>query len=145
MFTGQYQHTIDSKGRLMIPARYRDLLEDGAYVTKGLDNNLMVFTCDTFELMAQRINQKSITDPKARSLKRFIFGNGERVEVDKAGRILIPQFLRSAAGLESDVVVTGMGSHFEVFSPSSWKVQLLLMNDSEADPERFIEFEIPSG
>ena len=90
MFLGQYRHNLDNKGRLTIPARFRELLSDGAYITQGFDKNLMVLTAPTFEFISQRVNQMSITDPTARELKRLLFSTADRVEPDSNGRILIP-------------------------------------------------------
>jgi len=109
MFLGQYQHNIDEKGRLTIPARFRDQLADGAYIIRGFDRNLMVLTPAYFETLYDRVNHMNLTDPTARLLKRLIFSGADRVEVDKAGRILLPQFLRQSASLNGDVVVVGVG------------------------------------
>jgi len=144
MFLGQYYHTLDNKGRLTIPVRYRDLVEDGAFITTGLDQNLMVMTDDLFHAMSQRVNEKSFTDPDARLLRRILFSNIERVEVDKAGRILIPQFLRQLAGLDTDIVVVGAGSFFEIWSPDRWAGQTAEMN-ADTNAKRFIGFDIPTG
>lgn len=145
MFLGQYQHSLDKKNRLTIPARYRELLVDGAYVTRGFDQNLMVMTTSAFETISQRVNGMSITDPIARLLRRLIFSNGERVDVDKGGRILIPQFQRKAAYLESDVMVVGVGNYFEIWSPSLWAEQNVQLQDAEANVDRFAIFDISSS
>ncbi len=97
MFLGRYQHTIDDKGRLIIPIRFREILERGAFVTQGFERNLMVLTADGFDQLYANVNRMSLTDPSARDLKRFIFSTAERVEVDKIGRILLPQYLRNLA------------------------------------------------
>jgi MraZ protein len=145
MFLGQYQHTLDSKYRLIIPARFRELLADGAYIIQGMDQNLMVMTSKTFELINERINAESITDSKVRLLRRLLFSNGERVDVDSAGRILLPPFLRQAAGLDSEVVIVGAGNYFEIWSPERWNEQLTLIQDTQANEQRFAEFDIPIG
>ncbi len=138
MFLGQYQHTIDNKGRLTIPSRYRELLiADGAYVTQGFDRNLMVLTVPAFERVSQRVNQLSLTDPASRLLKRLIFSSAERVDIDKAGRILIPDFLRQTAELETEVVVAGAGSYFEIWSPNNWSGQAAKLQDADANSQRF--------
>ncbi len=145
MFLGQYQHNVDSKGRLTIPVRYREMLEDGAYITQGFDNNLMVMTTSAFETISQHVKQMSITDPRARLLRRLIFSSGERVDVDKAGRILIPQFLRNIAGLDGEAVVVGVGDYFEIWSPDLWAEQATQLQDSASNAERFMAFDISSG
>lgn len=145
MFLGQYQHNLDNKGRLIIPARFRDLLADGAYIIQGLDQNLMVLTSKTFELINQRVDSESITDPKVRLLRRLIYSTGERVEIDGAGRILIPQFLRQAAGLDTEIIIVGVGNYFEIWSPERWNEQLAQIQDTKANEQRFAEFNIPIG
>lgn len=138
MFLGQYQHTIDNKGRLTIPSRYRELLiADGAFVTQGFDRNLMVLTVPAFERVLERVNQMSLTDPSARLLKRLIFSSAERADMDKAGRILIPDFLRLMAELDTDAIVAGAGSYFEIWSPKNWSDQVAKLQDADANAQRF--------
>ena len=145
MFMGEVQHSLDSKGRLTIPARYRDLLEGGAYITQGFDQNLMVWPVSAFEHILQSLGTKSITDPDTRLLQRLIFSRGERLEVDGAGRILIPQFLRQFANLVSEVVVVGVGNYFEIWSPDLWGPQLTQIQDVNANAVRFKAFDISFG
>lgn len=142
MFLGQYAHNIDPKGRLIIPARYRELLEAGAYITQGFDRNLMVLTAVSFEKIYQRVNQFSLTDPAARQLKRLIFATADRVEADKAGRIRLPQFLMETAGLDGEAVVVGVGDYFEIWSPAAWQAQTTLLNDAEGNAQRFAALDL---
>ncbi len=142
MFLGQYQHRIDSKGRLTIPSRFREILSSGAYVTLGFDRNLMVLTPEAFQSISERVNQMSLTDPAARQLRRLIFATADRVEVDRSGRILIPQFLRETIGLENQVIVVGSGNYFELWSPAEWSKQASQIQDTEANTQRFAAFDI---
>jgi MraZ protein len=137
MFFGQYDHTIDEKGRLIIPARYREQLEAGAYITRGFDQNLIVLTASHFEQIYQRVNQMSITDLSARQLRRLMFSNADLLQFDKSGRILIPQFLRDTARLVTNVVVVGVGDYFEVWSAEEWAKQSEQLNDAETNAQRF--------
>lgn len=145
MFLGQYRHNLDNKGRLTVPARYREMLEGGAYITQGFDRNLMIWQSSAFEAISLRVGRMSITDPASRLLRRLIFSSGERVEVDRAGRILIPQFLRQAADLDGEAVVVGVGDYFEVWSPSLWDEQTANLQDAEANAQRFMAFDLTSG
>jgi len=146
MFLGQYQHNIDSKGRLTIPARFRELLvAEGAYVTQGFDKNLMVLTVPSFNQIYQRVNRMSMTDPMARLLKRLIFSGADRVDVDKVGRILIQQFLREAASLDTEAVIVGVGDYLEIWSPTIWEEQLTQLKDVEANAQRFMTLELSPG
>jgi MraZ protein len=142
MFLGQYEHNIDEKGRMTVPARYRDLLQDGAFITTGFDQNLMVLTAANFEKLYARVNQMSMTDGTARQLKRLIFSNAERLDVDRAGRVLLPQFLRESALLNNVAVVVGAGDYFEIWSPELWSQQSMLLNDPEANAKRFAALDI---
>lgn len=146
MFLGQYQHTLDRKGRLTIPARFREILdEEAAYIMQGFDNNLMVLPAAVFESMSRRANAMSLTDPSARLLKRLIFSTADRVEVDRVGRILLPQFLRQVSNLDSDAVIVGVGDYFEIWSPERWTQQVDQLQDVEANAQRFVDLELSSS
>jgi MraZ protein len=139
MFLGEYRHSIDNKDRLTIPARYRELLDEGAFILRGFDRNLMVLTSKAFDAITNRINQMSVTDPLARSLRRLIIGSASRVEIDKVGRILIPDFLCQKTGIscEKEVVLVGQGNYFEVWSSDEWALQQQALDEAEANTERF--------
>ena len=145
-FLGQYNHNLDDKGRLTIPARFRDTLAaESAYIMQGFDTNLLVLTEATFEQISQRINQASLTDATARLLRRLLFSTASRVDFDKAGRILIPQFLRETAGIDSDAVVVGAGKYVEIWSPERWAGQVQLLQDGEVTGSRFEPYSILFG
>jgi MraZ protein len=142
MFLGQYEHAIDDKGRLTIPARFRDLLISGAYITQGFDENLIVLTAPLFEKIYEQVNQMSMTNPSARLFRRLFFSHADWVVADKSGRILIPQFLRQAANLTHGAVIVGVGNHFEIWSPERWTEQDNLLSDSEANAQRFAALDL---
>jgi MraZ protein len=138
MFLGQFQHNLDDKGRLMIPARYRDLLAAGAYITQGFDRCLMVMTDAYFNEMYSIINSMNMADPTARMLRRLILSNAYPVEVDKVGRVLVPQNLRQFLGVESgELTEAGQGDYFEVWTPADWKQQMEQVQDVQANEQRF--------
>jgi MraZ protein len=138
MFLGQYQHNLDDKGRLMIPARYRDLLAAGAFITQGFDRCLMVMTDAYFQDVYARINSMNMADPAARMLRRLILSNAYAVDVDRVGRILVPQNLREFLGISSgELVVAGQGEYFEVWTPAEWQAQMERLQDVEANEQRF--------
>jgi MraZ protein len=145
MFLGQYRHNIDEKGRLTIPARFRELLEEGAYVTQGFDRNLLVLTAPMFEFVSKRVNQMSLTDPTARELKRLLFSTADRIEPDKTGRILLPQFLRETAGLDGEAMLVGVGDYFEIWPPDAWNQQIGRMQDTDANAQRFAALDLSSA
>jgi len=138
MFLGQFQHNLDDKGRLMIPARYRDLLAAGAFITQGFDKCLMVMTDDYFKQVYERLNSMNLADSTARMLRRLILSNAYPVEVDKVGRILVPLNLRSFLGIENgELTVAGQGEYFEVWTPADWEEQMDKLQDVEANEQRF--------
>lgn len=144
MFLGQFQHSFDEKGRLMIPARFRDLLDGGAYLTQGFDRCLMVMTSTYFKQVYDNVSAMNLADPNARLLRRLIFANAYPVEVDKVGRVLVPQNLRQFAGLDSEAIVAGQGEYFEVWSPAAWNEQMKQIQDTEANSERFSTLNLSS-
>jgi MraZ protein len=137
MFLGQYQHTIDEKGRLTIPARFRELLDGGAYLTQGLDQCLVVMTSASFAHTLEDLGAMNMADPNARLLRRVILSNAYPLEVDKAGRMLVPQHLREFAGLSGEVMVAGQGNYFEVWGSAAWNEQMKQMQDTQANYQRF--------
>ena len=138
MFFGQYDHSIDEKGRMTIPARYRELLENGAYILRGLDNNLMVLRAESFVTLQKHISQMSLTNPDARDLARLLFGSAAMLDIDRSGRILIPQFLREAVQLNGAAVVVGGGTYFEIWAAQNWQSR---QQDLEASTTRARQFE----
>ena len=137
MFLGQFSHSFDDKFRLTVPAKFREPLADGAFVVQGLDNNLMVLTAAAFETVYQRLMAMNMMDPNARALRRIILGNAAQLELDSAGRILLPQNLRDLAGLGSEAVLVGQGDYFEVWQPDLWKAQEAELQNAEVNAGRF--------
>ena len=142
MFLGQYQHALDDKGRLTIPAAFRDSLADGAFVSQGFDRNLMVMTAAYFQQVYEHINAMSITDPAARLLRRLILSSAYQVEVDRSGRILMPQNLRQFLALNGEAMVVGQGEYFEIWAPSEWAGQMQMLQDTEANAQRFAALDL---
>ena len=145
MFLGQFQHSLDEKGRLMIPARYRELLAAGAFITQGFDKCLMVMTDVYFQQVYDRINAMNLADPTARLLRRLILSNAYPVEVDRVGRILVPQNLRQALALESEAIVAGQGEYFEVWTPAAWNEQMDQLQEIETNNQRFATLDLSRG
>jgi MraZ protein len=137
MFLGHFQHNLDDKGRLMIPARFRELLAAGAFITQGFDKCLMVMTDVYFKEVYDRISAMNLADPMARLLRRLILSNAYPVEADKVGRILIPQNLRQVITLDGEAIVAGQGEYFEVWTPDAWNEQMAQLQDLETNDQRF--------
>ena len=142
MFLSHYQNSVDEKGRMTIPASYREQLQDGAYITQGFDQNLIVLPRTSFDRISTRINQMSLTDPAARQLRRLIFSHAEKIEFDRAGRILIPLFLRQSALLDNAAEVVGAGNHFEIWSPTLWAKQDAEYQNPEFNNQRYAALDI---
>lgn len=127
MFMGEYNHTVDTKGRLIIPSKFRENLGDEFVVTKGLDGCLFVYDNAEWTAFEEKLKLLPLTNKDARQFVRFFLAGAGCVEVDKQGRILIPSNLREFAGLEKDVVLVGVGSRIEIWSRTKW--------EDEADQE----------
>jgi MraZ protein len=123
VFLGRHGHNLDEKGRLALPARYRDELRDGVVITRGFDNCLLVYPMVAWAPLAERVSALSIGDPDARLLRRMLFANATDLMLDRQGRIIIPAELRTHAGLEREAVVVGMHSFIEIWSPDGWAAQ----------------------
>lgn len=121
MFLGEFEHTIDDKGRVAVPARFREELSEGLVLTRGFERCLQVFPRHTWQTLAQRISSLSLGNEEARNLRRLLFSGAAEVEVDRQGRILIPQNLREYAGLAEQVVIAGLDTYFEMWSRERWQ------------------------
>jgi MraZ protein len=121
MFLGEYTHTIDSKGRLTIPAKFRGLLAAGVVVTRGLDQNLMAFTLEGWQELAERVNRLPLADPSAREFRRRVFSGAVDLVPDRQGRILLPPYLREFAGIDLEVVIAGNLTYAEIWSSDLWQ------------------------
>ena len=120
MFMGEYNHTIDAKGRLIVPSKFREQLGNEFVITKGLDGCLFVYSNEEWENVQQSFREKSVASKDARKFMRFFFAGAATCEVDKQGRINIPNNLREYAGIEKDVVSVGVLSRVEIWSKDKW-------------------------
>ncbi|MDX9992259.1 MAG: division/cell wall cluster transcriptional repressor MraZ [Anaerolineales bacterium] len=145
MFLGQFRHNLDEKGRLTIPAVFRDSVGPGAFISQGFDRNLMVMTAEYFQQVYDRVQAMSITDPAARLLRRLLLASAYQVEVDKAGRILLPQNLRQFLGLAAEAVVVGQGEYFEIWTPAGWDEQIQAIEDTDTNAGRFATLDFSTG
>lgn len=121
MFIGEYQHTLDVKGRMFVPSKFRDELGDTFIVTLGLDNCLFVFPQEEFDRLKAKLDAVSITNKDARRFARFFFARACECEMDKQGRIMLPNNLREYAGLTKDVTVVGVSNRVELWNKESWE------------------------
>ena len=127
MFMGEYNHTVDAKGRLIVPAKFREALGEEFVVTKGLDGCLFVYPMEEWKNIEVKFRNIPLTTKDARKFSRFFFSGAATCEVDKQGRILIPTVLREFAGLQKDAVLAGVFNRIEIWSKERW------MEESEYD------------
>lgn len=132
MFTGEYRHAVDVKGRIAVPARFRAQLDGGAVVARWLDTCLAIFPMAAWEELATKVGSLPMTDPNARLLQRQLFAGAFETELDRQGRVLVPQGLRAFAGLEDEAMVLGSREHAEIWAPARWDRYSESLNDPDA-------------
>jgi MraZ protein len=120
-FLGEYQHALDAKGRVILPAEFREPLSEGAVLTKSLDGCLAVFSREGFEEMAERVRESARRGERERRAARAFFSAARPFTPDKQGRVAIPQNLREYSALERDVMVLGVDNRIELWSPQLWR------------------------
>jgi len=132
MFLGEYIHTIDDKGRLVVPAKFRNALAGGMVITKGVDRCLVIYSMDAWQAYRERISSLPTLDRDARDLRRLVFAGAVDVVPDTQGRFVIPQSLREYAGLDGQVVIAGCDTYIELWNPEEWaKVQARMTQNDE--------------
>lgn len=136
MFKGEYSHTIDAKGRLIVPSKFREELGEEFVVTKGLDGCLFAYPNNEWEKLEEKLNQLPISNKPARQFSRFLLAGASSCEVDKQGRILLPSVLRDFANLTKDVVIIGVSSRVEIWSRDKWEAYC---DDDEMDMDAIAE------
>lgn len=119
MFVGQYSHNIDTKGRLAVPAKFRADLKK-AVVTKGLDNCLFLYTKKEWDNLAQKLASLPISKSNTRAFSRLMLAGAMDVDIDKQGRIILPEYLRKFAGLKKKVVIAGLYNRLEIWDDAKW-------------------------
>jgi len=140
VFLGRHAHGLDAKGRLAIPARFREELASGLVLTRGIDRCVALYPLASWNLLAARVEALPIGDPDARTFRRLVFAEAVDLELDGQGRILVPPELRRYAALEREVVVIGVHTAVELWSPERWAtVSAMLNNDGAALAQRLTD------
>lgn len=137
MFSGEFIHNIDSKGRVIIPARFRDALGDTFVITKGFENCLSVYTNDEWEKVAQKLGELPSNQKNARRIQRIFLSGACPCEADKQGRFLIPPTLRTHANLDKEVVIIGDYNKLEIWDINTWNSYI--NDENELSPEEAAE------
>ncbi|PIT87899.1 MAG: cell division/cell wall cluster transcriptional repressor MraZ [Candidatus Magasanikbacteria bacterium CG10_big_fil_rev_8_21_14_0_10_40_10] len=121
MFIGEYTHNLDSKGRLAVPAKFRRELNKGAVVTRGLDNCLFLYTKTEWQKLAEKLATLPISSAKARAFARLMLAGAMDVELDKQGRVILPEYLRGFAKLSKNTIIAGLYSRLEIWDKKIWE------------------------
>ena len=132
MFTGEYRHSVDDKGRIAVPSRFRPQLAGGAVVSRWLDDCLAIHTREGWDALSAKVADLPITDRSSRLFQRFIFAGAFEVELDRQGRVVLPAVLREAAGLGEEAVVVGSRDHAEIWSPPRWEDYRRALEDPDS-------------
>jgi MraZ protein len=136
LFLGEFEHSIDDKGRLAVPARFRPALEDGLVMTRGVERCLVIYDPEAWREVSDRVRSLNPWQEDARRMQRHFFSGAQPAQPDKLGRVVIPQFLRAYAQLENEVVVVGLADRIEVWANSEWERQ---RSEAERDSSELAE------
>ena len=132
MFTGEYRHSVDDKGRVAVPAKFRAQLAEGAWASNWIDQCLAVFPRQAWEDLSAKVRQLPVGDAGSRAFQRFLFGGAFEAELDRQGRVVVPAYLRDWAGLKNEAVVVGSLDHIEIWAPDRWASMRRGLEDPKA-------------
>ena len=121
MFIGEYNHNLDNKGRLAVPVKFRDDLKKGAVVTKGLDGCLFLYTMSEWKILAEKLSKLPISQSNTRAFARLMLAGAMDVQVDKQGRVVLPDYLRKYASLNKKVIIGGLYNRLEIWDENNWE------------------------
>lgn len=133
MLTGEFNHSIDAKGRLIIPSKLRESLGEHFMITKGMDGCLFLYPDNEWKAFEEKLNTLPLTNKKARDFKRFFVGSSVDGELDKQGRVLLPSALRTYAGLEKEVVLAGVLDKVEIWNRDAWEAHTAEVEENIED------------
>ena len=133
MFLGEFEHSLDDKGRLAIPAKFRPGLGQGLVLTRGLDRCLFVWPLAEWRTVAEKLGRLSLMHADARRLQRLLFSGAVDTQLDRLGRVLVPSFLRTYAGLQDDAVVAGVLNRIEIWDREQWAVERTAAEDQSSE------------
>ena len=142
MFMGEYQHSVDAKGRLIVPAKFRELLGENFVITRGLDQCLFGYTMDEWQKIEEKLKELPVTKKDARAFTRFFFSGATEVELDKQGRVNIPSTLLTYAKLEKECIILGVSNRLEIWAKDAWEEYFAESEDSFNDiAENLVDFD----
>ena len=132
VFTGEYRHSVDDKGRIAVPAKFRAQIEEGAVVSRWLDACLAIHTRTGWEQLAAKVAGLPITDAGSRLFQRYVFAGAFEADLDRQGRVVVPAYLREWAALEGEAVIVGSRDHAEIWAPDRWESYRRNLEDADA-------------
>ncbi len=130
MFLGEYEHSVDSKGRIAVPAKFRPRLEGGLVITRGFERCLQVYPMEQWRALSERVSSLSLGSAEARALRRLLFASAFDTELDRQGRILLPASLRDYANIGDTAIVAGMNTYCEIWSQHNWHDARVTLDDA---------------
>jgi len=133
VFLGEFEHSLDDKGRLAVPARFRPELGQGLVLTRGLDRCLFVWPLTEWRVVAEKLGRLSMMHGEARRLQRLLFAGAVDTQLDRLGRVLVPSFLRGYAGLQDAVVVAGVLNRIEIWDREQWAAERAAAEEQSAE------------
>jgi MraZ protein len=131
VFTGEYRHSVDDKGRLAVPVKFRSRLGQGSMVSGWIDDCLAIHTGSSWEQLSDKVAGLPITNPTARLFQRFVFSRAVELEMDRQGRILLPAYLRDSIGLAGEAVIVGAQDRAEIWAPDRWDAYRRALDDPD--------------
>ena len=142
MFLGEYQHSIDDKGRLIIPAKFREALGTEFIVTRGLDNCLFIYPVEEWQQLEQKLKSLPMMKADARAFARFFFSGAAECEWDKQGRVNVPSHLREYAKLDKECIVIGVSNRVEIWDKATWEQYTVQSQQSVNEiAEKLVDFD----
>lgn len=130
MFLGEYEHSVDAKGRMAVPAKFRPQLEGGFVVTRGFERCLQVYPMERWQALSEQVSSLPFNTAEARNIRRILFSSAFDTEMDKQGRVLLPANLREFAGVGDEAVIAGMNTFFEIWSKADWEAAMAALDES---------------
>ncbi|KEF33792.1 cell division protein MraZ [Deinococcus sp. RL] len=137
---GEYPYTIDDKGRLVMPPAFREFVEDGMILTRGMEGCLYVFPLASWRRVEEQLEGLPLTDAASRAFVRFFYSGASKARLDNQSRVSVPLALRSFAGLESDVIVAGAPGRLELWTPARWEAAIAAVQQDPPNPELLAHF-----
>ena len=131
MFTGEYRHSVDGKGRIAVPVKFRSQLDPGSMVSGWMDDCLAIHTAEGWERLAAKVAALPVTDMESRRFQRFVFSTATEAQMDKQGRVLLPAYLRQSVGLTDEAVLVGSQDHAEIWAPDRWDAYRKTLEDPQ--------------